>query len=63
MTIGMELDLRSEKKEERTIRFVVDGRIQRCTIVGVPSHIQFRVCHLLIFLDISVVNLFLLLMP
>ena len=39
--IGMEVDLRSERNEERTIRFILDGRIQKCTVVGLPSKVRF----------------------
>ena len=42
--VGLEVDLRSEKKEERTIRFLVDGKIQKCVIVGVGREIKFGVC-------------------
>ena len=42
--VALEVDLRSEKKEERTIRFIVDGKIQKCVIVGVGREIKFGVC-------------------
>ena len=41
--VCMEVDLRSQSKEERTIRFVVDGKIQKCVIVGVGKEIRFGV--------------------
>ena len=61
-TVGSELcleaDLRSSKKEERTIRFIVDGIVQNCVIVGVGKEVRFGVC---IILFVSVVyNLLLL---
>ena len=48
----MEVDLRSEKKEERTIRFLVDGKIQKCVIVGVGKGIRFGVCTIIISISI-----------
>ena len=41
--VCMEVDLRSEKKEERTIRFIVDGKMQNCVIVGVGKDVKFGV--------------------
>ena len=48
--VGVEIDLRSEEKEERTIRFILDGKIQKCVIVGVGKDIRFGVCINLLFL-------------
>ena len=47
--VSVEADLRSEEKEERTIRFIVDGKIQKCVIVGVGREIRFGVCMTLLF--------------
>ena len=41
---AIEVDLRSGEKEERRIRFNVDGMIQKSVIVGVPRNVQFGVC-------------------
>ena len=46
--VTMEVDLRSDKKEERTIRFIVDGKIQKCVIVGVGRDVRFGVWNNLI---------------
>ena len=51
-TIGIELDLRSHKKEERTLRFIVDKKIQNCCIVGLPAEIRFGVCTVILLLVI-----------
>ena len=49
--VSVEVDLRSEKKEERTIRFIVDGKIQKCVIVGVGREVRYGVCiHLMLLL-------------
>ena len=56
--MSVEVDVRSEAKEERTIRFIVDGIVQNCVIVGVGKEVRFGVC---IILFVSVVyNLLLL---
>ena len=47
--IGLEVDLRSERKEDRTIRFILAGRIQKCTVVGLPSKVRFGVWTILFF--------------
>ena len=39
----IEVDMRSEKKEERRIRFIVDGQVERMSIIGIPSSIRFGV--------------------
>ena len=44
--VSVEVDLRSEKKEERRIVFIVDGKIQKCVIVGLPKEIRCGVCAL-----------------
>ena len=41
--VCVEVDLRSSKKEERRIRFIVDGKIQKCVIVGVGNEIRYGV--------------------
>ena len=47
--IELEVDLRSKRKEERTIRFILDGRIQKCTVVGLPEKVRFGVWTILLF--------------
>ena len=39
----MEVDLRSERREERTLHWFVRGVQQRVFIVGLPSSIEFGV--------------------
>ena len=46
--VGLEVDLRSEEKEERSIRFIVDGKIQKYVIGGVGKDVKFGVCASLI---------------
>ena len=46
--VTMEVDLRSSEKEERTIRFIVDGKIQNYVIVGVGRDVRFGVWNNLI---------------
>ena len=41
--VCVEVDLRSSKKEERKIRFIVNGKIQKCVIVGVGNEIRYGV--------------------
>ena len=41
--VCVEVDLRSSKKEERKIRFILDGKIQKCVIVGVGNEIRYGV--------------------
>ena len=41
--VCVEVDLRSSKKEERRIRFIVNGKIQKCVIVGVGNEIRYGV--------------------
>ena len=41
--VCVEVDLRSSKKEERKIRFIVDGMIQKCVIVGLGNEIRYGV--------------------
>ena len=43
--VCVEVDLRSSKKEERRIRFIVDGKIQKCVIVGVGNESRYGVCN------------------
>ena len=56
--VGIEVDLRSEKKEERSIRFIVDGKIQKCMIIGVGREIRFGVCSnpLLLFVSVYLIR-------
>ena len=42
--VSIEADLRSGEREERGIRFLVNGRRQKTVIVGVPESIRFGVC-------------------
>ena len=42
---GMEVDLRSQEKEKRTIHWFVGGRQQKVFITGVPDRVQFAVCY------------------
>ena len=41
--VCVEVDLRSSKKEERKIRFIVDGKIQKYVIVGLGNEIRYGV--------------------
>ena len=41
--VCVEVDLRSSEKEERTIRFIVDGKIQKSMIVGLGNEIRYGV--------------------
>ena len=41
--VCVEVDLRSSKKEERRIRFIVNGKIQNCVIVGLGNEIRYGV--------------------
>ena len=41
--VCVEVDLRSSEKEERKIRFIVNGKIQKCVIVGVGNEIRYGV--------------------
>ena len=41
--VCVEVDLRSSKKEERRISFILDGKIQKCVIVGVGNEIRYGV--------------------
>ena len=42
--VSIEADLLSGEKEERRIRFLVNGRREKTVIVGVPESIRFGVC-------------------
>ena len=42
--MSIEADLRSGEREERRIRFLVNGRREKTVIVGVPGSIRFGVC-------------------
>ena len=41
--VGIEVDLRSKNKEDRRIRFIINGIVQRTTIIGLPECIRFGV--------------------
>ena len=41
--VCVEVDLRNPKKEERRIRFILDGKIQKCVIIGVGNEIRYGV--------------------
>ena len=56
--VSVEVDLRSMKKEERRIVFIVDGRVQKCVIVGVGSEIRYGVWNNLLYLYFSYSSLF-----
>ena len=42
--VSIEADLRSGEREERRIRFLINGRREKTVIVGVPESIRFCVC-------------------
>ena len=42
-TWAMEVDLRSEEKEERTLHFFVRGKQQKGYIKGIPDRVEFGV--------------------
>ena len=41
----MEVDLRSEEKEKRTLHWFVRGKQQKVFIKGVPDRVEFGVCY------------------
>ena len=41
--VSVEVDLRSRDRKERRIRFIVNGRIQRCVVEGLGSDIRYGV--------------------
>ena len=45
--VAVEVDLRSTIPDERTIRFIVDDKIQKTAVKGLPYNIRFGVCYLL----------------
>ena len=57
--VCVEIDLVSSKKEERKIRFIVNGKIQNCVIVGVGNEIRYGVWNnnnpIILFTYISVI--------
>ena len=56
--VCVEVDLRSSKKEERKIRFIVNGKIQKCVIVGLGNEIRYGVWNnnpILLFTYISII--------
>ena len=56
--VCVEVDLRSSKKEERKIRFIVNGKIQKCVIVGVGNEIRYGVWNnnpIILFTYISII--------
>ena len=40
---SMEVDLRSEEKEKRTLHWFVKGEQQKLFIKGLPDHVEFGV--------------------
>ena len=42
---GMEVDLRSQEKEKRTIHWFVGGHQQNVFIQGIPDRVRFAVCY------------------
>ena len=56
--VCVEVDLRSSEKEERMIRFIVDGKIQKCVIVGLGNEIRYGVWNnspIILFTLISII--------
>ena len=56
--VCVEVDLRSSEKEERKIRFIVNGKIQKCVIVGVGNEIRYGVWNnnpIILFTYISII--------
>ena len=56
--VCVEVDLRSSEKEERRIRFIVDGKIQKCVIVAVGNEIRYGVWNtnlIILFTYISII--------
>ena len=47
----MEVDLRSRKKEKRTLHFFVRGKQQKGFIKGVPDRVEFGVCYFISLLS------------
>ena len=41
----MEVDLRSQEKEKRTLHWFVNGKQQKGFIKGVPDRVRFGVCY------------------
>ena len=54
--MSIEADLRSGEREERRIRFLVNGRREKTVIVGVPESIRFGVCNISLFLSSSLIH-------
>ena len=42
--MSIEADLRSGEREERILRFLVNGTREKIVIIGVPESIRFGVC-------------------
>ena len=42
--VSIEADIRRREREERRIRFLVNGRREKTVIVGVPESIRLGVC-------------------
>ena len=40
---SMEIDLRSREKEKRTLHWLVNGRLQKVFITGLPDRVEFGV--------------------
>ena len=49
----MEVDLRSEEKEKRTLHWFVRGKQQKGFFKGLPDRVQFGVCHFILFIHSS----------
>lgn len=47
-TVSIEWDLRSDYKNNRTIRFMVDGTQQECYFYNVPLRVKVGVCFIII---------------
>ena len=41
--VSMEVDLRSTEKNNRTLRFAVNGKVQKYCLTGLPESIRFGV--------------------
>ena len=41
--VSMEVDLRSKEKNKRTVRFGVNGKVQKYCLTGLPENIRFGV--------------------
>ena len=41
--VSMEVDLRSKEENKRTLRFAVNGKVQKCCLTRVPNTVRFGV--------------------